>query len=103
MWANTQAYGGLIVIGVENDGKVSGCVSVGMDKISDFEQIGPLQCPDARFDVRRIEAKRSDGSADFLLLLRVFYRPDKLVETVRLEAFIRSGKSKRQLSEDEKR
>jgi ATP-dependent DNA helicase RecG len=40
---------------------------------------------------------------DFLLLIRVYYRPDKLVETVRSEAFVRSGKTKRQLTEDEKR
>ena len=103
MWANTQPHGGLIVIGVENDGTVSGCLSVGTDKNLEFEQAGSLQCHDARFDTSRIKAKRADGSADFLLLLRVYYRPDKLVETVRSEAFIRSGKSKRQLSEDEKR
>jgi len=103
MWANTQPHGGLIVIGVENDGTVSGCLGVGPDKISEFEQVGPAQCPDARFDIRRIGAQRVDGSPDFLLLIRVYYRPDKLVETVRSEAFVRSGKTKRQLSEDEKR
>jgi ATP-dependent DNA helicase RecG len=103
MWANTQPHGGLIVIGAENDSTVSGCLGVGPDRISEFEQVGPAQCADARFDIRRIEAKRHDGSPDFLLLIRVYYRPDKLVETVRTEAFVRSGKTKRQLSEDEKR
>ena len=33
MWANTQPYGGIIVIGVENDGTVSGCRNVGSDEI----------------------------------------------------------------------
>jgi ATP-dependent DNA helicase RecG len=103
MWANTQPHGGLMVIGAENDGSVSGCLGVGIDKISEFEQVGPGQCPDARFDARRIEATRADGLVDFLLLIRVYYRPDKLVETVRSEAFVRSGKTKRQLTEDEKR
>lgn len=103
MWANTQPHGGVIVIGVENSGDVTGCLIVGPDKISDFEQVGPTQCPDARFDVRRIEAKRSDGLQDFLLLIRVYYRPDKLVETVRGDAFVRVGKTKRQLTEIEKR
>jgi ATP-dependent DNA helicase RecG len=37
------------------------------------------------------------------LLIRVFYRPDKLVETVRSDAFVRSGNTKRHLSEEEKR
>lgn len=103
MWANTQPYGGIIVIGAENDGTISGCLNVGSDKISDFEQVGPAQCPDARFEIRRIPCTRADGNSDFLLVIRVFYRPDKLVETVRHEAFIRSGKSKRELSEEEKR
>jgi ATP-dependent DNA helicase RecG len=103
MWANTQPHGGLIIIGVENNGEVTGCLNIGADKISNFEQVGPTQCPDARFDVRRIETKRSDGSPDFLMLIRVYYRPDKLVETVRSEAFVRVGKTKRQLSENEKR
>lgn len=103
MWANTQPYGGIIVIGVENDGTVSGCRNVGSDKISEFEQVGPAQCHDARFDIRRIEATRADNALDFLLLIRVYYRSDKLVETVRSEAFVRSGKTKRQLTEEEKR
>src|SRR3954464_13133910 len=54
MWANTQPHGGLIGIGVENNGAVSGCLGVGYDKISEFEQVGHAQCSDARFDVRRI-------------------------------------------------
>jgi ATP-dependent DNA helicase RecG len=103
MWANTQPSGGIIVIGVENDGTISGCLNVGTDKISEFEQVGPAQCPDARFDIRRIAVTRSDGNEDYLLLIRVFYRPDKLIETVRDEAFVRSGKTKRELTEEEKR
>jgi ATP-dependent DNA helicase RecG len=50
-----------------------------------------------------LKRKRPDGSPDFLLLIRVYYRSDKLVETVRSDAFVRSGKSKRLLSADEKR
>ena len=72
-------------------------------RFSEFEQVGPAQCHDARFDIRRIEATRADNALDFLLLIRVYYRSDKLVETVRSEAFVRSGKTKRQLTEEEKR
>jgi ATP-dependent DNA helicase RecG len=103
MWANTQPHGGIIVIGVENDGTISGCLNVGPDKISEFEQVGPTQCSDARFDIRRIAATRANDTPDFLLLIRVFYRIDKLVETVRGDAFVRAGKTKRQLREEEKR
>lgn len=103
MWANTQPHGGLIVIGIEDSGTVTGCLDVGPDKISDFEQVGPAQCADARFETRRIEVVKSDGSPDFLLLIRVYYRPDKLVETVRGDAFVCVGRTKRKLTEDEKR
>lgn len=72
-------------------------------EIGAIQPVGPAQCSDARFDIRCIPAKRADGTSDFLLLIRVFYRTDKLVETVRNEAFVRAGKSKRELSEEEKR
>ena len=52
---------------------------------------------------RRIQFGRADGENDFLLAIRVFYRPEKLVETTRGEAFVRAGNKKRRLTEDEKR
>lgn len=103
MWANTQPSGGLIVVGMDKDGAVSGCLSVGTDKIAEIEASGPDHCPDAQFDVRKVTATKADGTPDYLLVFRVFYRPDRLVTNGRGEAFIRSGNKKRQLSEDEKR
>ena len=52
MWANTQPFGGIVAIGIENDGTISGCVSVGLDKISEFEIACTDQCPDAQFYVK---------------------------------------------------
>ncbi len=103
MWANTQPYGGLVVIGLEKGGDISGCHAIGSQKIAEFECVGPDHCPDAQYDIRRIPAQRSDGQDDFLLVIRVYYRPEKLVETVRNEAFIRVGNTKHRLTEDEKR
>ncbi len=103
MWANTQPHGGLIVVGVEKNGAISGCRRCGVERVSEFERVGHEQCPDARFDVHRVEAPLPDGGTDFLLVFRVFYREDKLVETVRGEAYMRSGDRKRRLTEDEKR
>lgn len=103
MWANTQPHGGIIAVGIEKDGQVGGCLSVGSTRVSAFERAGPDYCPDAQYDIRRIEAQRSSGDSDFVLLIRVFYRPDRLVETVRGEAFVRTGNQKRRLNEDEKR
>jgi ATP-dependent DNA helicase RecG len=103
MWANTQPFGGLIAIGIEKDGTISGCKTVGLEKVSELESACSEQCPDAQFDTRRIPARSEHGDDDFVVLIRVRYRVDKLVETVRHEAFIRVGNTKRRLSEDEKR
>jgi len=103
MWANTQPHGGLIVLGLEKDGVISGCRSVGSGKLADLETTGPNYCPDAQFDVRRVPATLSDGTPDFILLIRVLYRPDRLVETVSGDAFVRVGNRKRRLTEEEKR
>lgn len=91
MWANTQPYGGLIVVGVEKDGAQSGCHCVGTQKLSELESAGSDYCPDAQFESRRIQFRRADGENDFLLAIRVFYRPEKLVETTRGEAFVRAS------------
>lgn len=37
MWANTQPFGGIILIGVENDGKISGCKNIETEHINDIE------------------------------------------------------------------
>ena len=103
MWANTQPFGGLIAVGIEKEGKISGCKSIGLQKVSDFESACSEQCPDAQFETKRISAQNSSGDHDYVLLIRVQYRFDKLVETVRLEAYIRVGNKKRLLTEDEKR
>lgn len=103
MWANTQPHGGLIVIGVENDRTVSGCLNVGNNKVMALESTGADYCPDAHYDKRRIGVTRTDGNKDFIILLRVLYHPDKLVETVSGEAFIRIGNQKRRLTEEQKR
>jgi ATP-dependent DNA helicase RecG len=103
MWSNTQPHGGLIVVGVEKDGTLAGCRRCGTDRVSEFERVGPEQCPDARFDIHKVEVRLLDGGTDFLLIFRVFYREDKLVETVRGDAYVRTGDRKRRLSEDEKR
>jgi ATP-dependent DNA helicase RecG len=97
MWANTQPNGGLIVVGVEQDGLISGCSGVGTDKISDLQSSCHEHCPDANIEFHRISATRSDWSLDYILAIRVLYRPDRLVETVRHEAFVGAGRKKRRL------
>ncbi len=101
MWANTKPDGGIIVIGQEDDRTMSGCIKVDQSQINKLEQTGDTYCPDARYDIKRVNVKLPDGKDDFVILFRIFYRKDKLVRTVRGEAFIRSADTKRKLSKEE--
>jgi ATP-dependent DNA helicase RecG len=99
MWANTAPDGGLVVVGMENDGAVGGCSQLSPKELNRLEKTGMEYCPDARFDSKRVEA----GSTDYTLVFRVYYRPDKVVKTVSGDAFIRYGDSKKKLNAEEVR
>lgn len=101
MFANTKPDGGVIVIGQENDGTFSGCSRVPQRHLNDLERAGDNNCPDARYDIKRVRVHREDGKEDFVTLIRIFYRATKLVRTNSGEAFIRSGETKRRLSKEE--
>ena len=101
MFANTKPDGGLIVVGIENDGTISGCSSLSHNKLNDLEKTGDIYCPDARHEIKRLPVTLDDGVSDFVVLFRVFYRHDKVVKTVRGEAFTRRGDSKKKLSQAE--
>lgn len=101
MWANTKPDGGIIVLGQENDGTWSGCSRIDQSHINDLERAGDVYCPEARFEIKRLQVYRRDHEEDFILLIRVHYRRDKLVKTVSGDAFIRSGESKRRLTNEE--
>lgn len=101
MWANTQPSGGLIVVGMEDDGEVSGCIRVGQDKVNGIEKVADTYCPDARVQTRRVGVVNENGDPDFLTLILVRYRPDRLVRNSKGEAFIRIGDSKKTLTEEQ--
>lgn len=102
MWANTQPYGGIVFIGVANDGAIRGCLSSGVEHLNEFETARRL-CSDASYELKRIPVVDEKGNDNFVIAVRVYYRADKLVETVDGNAYIREGDEKRLLSETEKR
>jgi ATP-dependent DNA helicase RecG len=102
MWANTQPSGGVILIGVENNGIISGCSKIETEHLNSIESVRRL-CSDARCEFKRVPATNSRGEKDFIIAIRVFYRDDKLVETSSGDAFFREGEDKRRLTETEKR
>jgi ATP-dependent DNA helicase RecG len=100
MWANTLPDGGLILVGISNEGITTGLSSFGQQRINDLEKTGSDFCPDAKYTSKRIPVTVS-GQTDCLLLFRIRYREDKVVRCTSGHAYVRVGDSKRKLSQAE--
>lgn len=100
MWANTVPDGGLIVVGMENDGAFTGCHGLSESQLNAVEKAHYKYCPEAKVTSSRVEVAANGGSS-FVILLRVQYREDKVVRTVSGDAFVRRGDEKHRLSEEE--
>ena len=103
MWANTGPDGGLIVVGMENDGRLTGCSKLPTKLLNDLEKCGTIYCPDARHESKRVPVRLPDGEMDFVVLFRVFYRTDKVAPTVSGHTYCRVGDSKCKLGDEEVR
>lgn len=102
MWSNTQPHGGLILVGVRDDGKIEGCKHLAATQKNAIEALTPL-CPDARWASKEVPVINEKGDRDFIIAYRVEYRSDKVVETSGGEAFIREGDKKLRITETLKR
>lgn len=96
VWANTQPHGGIIFVGVGNDGTLLGCKSASTQHLNDLRAIGNL-CPDARFEIKEVPITNDKGESDFVLAFRAYYRSDRLVQLQNGDAYIREGEEKRRL------
>lgn len=103
MWANTAPDGGIVLLGVDDDGAISGCSSVELEHLNHLERAGDVYCPDARHECKHVNVRNKHGQDDYIIAILVRYRPDRLVETSGGEAFVRAGSSKKRLTDDEKR
>jgi len=101
MWANTQPDGGLIAIGVEDNGAVSGCHRLSQKQLNDIEKAAHIYCSEARIDSKRIRAISAEGFETFVVLIRVFYREDKVVFDASGRAFVRVADEKHMLTIEE--
>jgi len=103
MWANTSPDGGVILLGVEDDGSMSGCLGVDQNHLNDLLRAGDIYASEARATYKRVDVTNTKGQADYIVAIRVFYRPDRVVETSSSIAYMRAGSSKKALSDAEKR
>lgn len=101
MWANTAPSGGLVVVGVDDDGAVSGCHHLAQEQLNHLEKSPFIYCSEARVDSKRVQVTSTSGSLSYVLLYRVHYREDKVVFDSSGRAFIRIGDEKHALNTDE--
>lgn len=100
MWANTTSNGGLIAVGVSDDGKLEGLSKIPVSSVNELEKTGDVYCPDASFISKRVPFTKN-GQKDEVLLFRVYYNERKVVRTNDGRVFIRRGDSKKQLKNGE--
>lgn len=103
IFANTAPDGGVLLVGIEDDGAVSGCLMSAQEHLNDLERAGDVYCTNASYTCRNVKFLNRKGNPDFILAIWVQYSKDKLVETVDGSAYIRRGSSRRKLTADEVR
>jgi len=94
MWANTSPDGGVIAVGVLDDGTCEGCMKLTQEQINDLEKTGHVFCPDARLETKHMRFRKETGEDDFVLLFRVKYHTEIVVKTNHGKVFRRIGDSK---------
>lgn len=93
--------GGLIVFGVLNDGAIVGCSKLSQAQLNKIESCHTELCPMAKPEFKKIPVV-VEGKEDFCYAIFVPY-VGRLVETNKMEAYIRYGESRHKMSEEEKR
>ena len=101
MWANTTPDGGLLALGMEDDGSFSGCSRLSHGELNEREKAAFTFCPDSRTDSNRITVTNKQGQNDFIILFRTYYREDKLACDVFGNAYTRVGDAKHKLTPEE--
>lgn len=71
------------------------------DQINSIEKAAFVFCSEARTQSKRVAATASDGAQTFIILIRVFYREDKVVFDSGNHAYVRIGDEKHALTLDE--
>lgn len=102
MWANTPE-GGLIALGIEDDGTWSGCADLSEKELNARESSGRIYCPEAPHRSKRIPFISDMGKADFLILFQVEYNETRVVKTTEGKAFVRIADTKHKLQPEEER
>lgn len=94
--------GGVIVVGVENDGSISGCKFLEGDGLQKLESFGSTHCEAGSFEYRRVKCTNYKGEDDFIILCRVYYVPNRLVSLSDGTAYQRISDTTKKLTDEDK-
>jgi ATP-dependent DNA helicase RecG len=94
--------GGVVAVGIEKDGRVTGCRHLSEARLQEIETAGRDRCPDGRFSTRRVNVTNDAGEDDFLILIRIYYVEGRLVSLTNDDAYCRQGDKCRRLTDSEK-
>lgn len=94
--------GGVLAIGIEKDGTITGCKHLSQKSLSEAESCGHNYCPDGRFVSRRLAVKNAKGDDDFIILARIDYVEGKVVQLHDGTAWERLGDECKKLTEEKK-
>jgi ATP-dependent DNA helicase RecG len=94
--------GGVLVIGIEKDGTVSGCSRCSDEKLQKLEFMGRDHCPEGGFVTNRLGVTNSLGKSDFIIRARIHFVENKIVDLTNGEAFVLESDRSRRLTESEK-
>lgn len=101
MWSNTPPNGGLIAVGIENNGELTGCIKKDISHINNLESSGMTFCPEARYVCKKVRFTHPNGERDYISLFRVKYHETKVVRNNKGDVYARFGDKKRKLTNDQ--
>lgn len=101
--AFSNANGGLIVIGIENDGTITGFQNVGLDKFNQLQKVFtttylkniPI------YHVEVVDVKNNNNIDDKLLLFHIELSSNRVIRTSKDEVYLRQGDSSNKLTSDQ--
>ena len=101
-FANFNPQGGLIALGIGDDGTLKGLDHLGADKIAQLQK-ATLQVVGHRVEQRIASALLPNGGSVTVLMMYSSFSPDRVVETSKGKAFKRVGDSTIELRNEERR
>lgn len=100
--AFANANGGILVIGVEDDGTITGFEKVGLHKIDDFKRIPfeYLKTP-ARIKYEEVRVKNFNGYDDWILVYQIEPSTRRVIRSTSDDVYLRIGDQSRELTHEQ--